>query len=191
MTHGASESPDSRNGKPPGRSSWAGDVSPAQLEVHRQTGDGSTSPCRRPTTSANEATRKVCELTMIEQDADTLRFHPMDMAQAAEPFALLDEIRAQCPVSRQTHERFDPIVLVTSYEAVTDVYLRREEFISLGHTIAPVPGKSIDPPAVISLDGAPHRRVRRILVNALSPHLVEFHNQYIHDLATRVVAEIP
>ena len=119
-------------------------------------------------------------------------FHPLDRERAADPFDALATLQSTCPVARIDRERFDPITLITSYQAVTDVYQGRYQFSNrFGHSLAADPGATFDTSTLFSLDGDAHRRVRRALVAALNPHLVDAASPYITDLGAAVVSEIP
>jgi cytochrome P450 len=103
-----------------------------------------------------------------------VRFHPVDPGLAANPMAALAALSAQCPVSRQTHATLDPVTLVAAYEPAMAVFLRRDSFSNrYGHAIAATPGELFDRLTVFTMDGEPHRRMRRILVAAPTPRSVE------------------
>lgn len=121
-------------------------------------------------------------------------FFPLDLEQAAQPFEALAELTRTCPVSRQTRAGFDPITLATGYAAVTDVYQRRGDFNNTyGHSIVADPGQVAerDRNHLFFLDGEAHRRVRRIVVSALTPRQTEAATPYMTELSRSVVAAIP
>jgi cytochrome P450 len=136
------------------------------------------------------AARAAWRRVMAEREAP--RFHPLDPRDAEHAFEKLPELSARCPVSHQTHASFDPITLVASYEHVSDVYHRRGEFSNrYGHSILVKPGELHNANNLFTLDGESHRRVRRILVSALTPRHVEAAVPYIMQLAESVVRAIP
>ena len=119
-------------------------------------------------------------------------FHPLDPAQGADPAAALARLQQTCPVARIERGDLDPVTLVTSYAGVAEVYQGRYAFSNRhGHATVASPSSTFDSSTLFTLDGDAHRRVRRVLVAALSPHLVEAAGTYIDELSRSVVAEIP
>lgn len=133
---------------------------------------------------------------MTGESVCPVRFHPMDPTDAANPFDALATLTATCPVSRQSHERFADITLVTSYAGVTEVYDREHhgDFgVAGGHVARGRQGGDAFGGAkvILGLDGDEHRRLRRIVAKALSPRLVDSMSPFVADLAREVVDAIP
>ncbi|MBI2706230.1 MAG: cytochrome P450 [Actinobacteria bacterium] len=118
-------------------------------------------------------------------------FDHTDVAYAADPFPIWDELRAKCPIAHS--DRYGGVWLPTTHEDVaaiaydTDHFTSQSVIVTEGRPMAPAP-IGIAPP--ISSDPPFHHDARRLLLPAFSPKAIAalepFTRAYCHELLDAV-----
>ena len=95
-------------------------------------------------------------------------FHPLRWEDSAEPFAKLEELRHQCPVSTIRFGALPPMTLVTRFKDISAVYLDPEHFGNIGVSVNAAEVESRPPQAreIIATDPPRHGAMRRFAEGA-------------------------
>src|SRR5690242_3037071 len=100
-------------------------------------------------------------------------FYHTDLAWAADPFPIWDELRESCPVAHS--DRYGGVWLPTRHEDVAAIAYDTDHFSSSG-IIVPDEPQFIDPPVgtapPITSDPPFHAEARRLILQALGPKAV-------------------
>ena len=130
-------------------------------------------------------------------------FHPLDPLEAADPFEGLAELRLECPVALLTHPAHAPMMLVTRYEDAVAVYRSTPRVGS--NQFRPADSEGPQPElyiqdardamrghvSLLSLTGAEHAAVRRVVMGAVIPRAVAAAEPAIRDICRSVAASVP
>jgi cytochrome P450 len=121
-----------------------------------------------------------------------------------DPRSYFDRLRSQCPV---TKEPYHGTLMVTGYDAVTEVLNRRDDtFSSVVSVIGPIPPLPFEPHGddisgqieahrnalpwsahLVSFDGAHHAEYRALVVSLLNFRRIKQNEEYLYRLVDRLI----
>ena len=114
---------------------------------------------------------------VVPAQDEPLKFHPVERSSSIDAaFAAQRQLRQTCPVSTQQFGSSPPARLLVAYEDCVSVYRDKRRFSNRhGHALDPDRPQYEDPTMrnVFFMDPPEQVPVRRILVSALSPSMVE------------------
>jgi cytochrome P450 len=129
----------------------------------------------------------------MEAELTLPTFHPLNRDDTNDPVEKLAAVRHQCPVSRPFLEGQPPITFLTRFEDVVGVYRDYRHWGNMGVSIDVERHKSLPPEAlsVIATDPPLHTRIRRMMLQAVSPTALRPHLPFIADFAREATAKLP
>jgi cytochrome P450 len=121
-----------------------------------------------------------------------------------DPRSYFDRLRSQCPV---TKEPYHGTLMVTGYDAVTEVLNRRDDtFSSVVSVVGPIPPLPFEPHGddisgqieahrnalpwsahLVSFDGAHHAEYRALVVSLLNFRRIKQNEEYLYRLVDRLI----
>jgi cytochrome P450 len=129
---------------------------------------------------------------VVARSAMTPSAHPADPDFAADPAAPLAELRASCPVSRQSYGNYPDVTVVARSADVSDVFLDLATYKNVGTSfseteLSDVPMGLRKP---IELNPPEHTDIRRMLVAVVSPRIVKSIEPELQTIIRRVTTEV-